>query len=178
MPINTDETKKQGCYVEILERLDDQLKAAYSLNHKRMLVLRMDIRQYDYSPANRQMTDFMRKLKRWLNEQYGMDKVGHLWVREQEKSKHQHYHLTLMMDGREVNYQSRVIRKIEQIAEGWGWPKPYTPKDCYVDVKTSEPLSYSWAFYRSSYLAKVRGKGYGGKLSKNYSASRLKPPCQ
>ena len=175
LPINTNEQKNQGCYVEVLQALYDQMSAALILN-KRLLVVRVDIRQYSYTADSEQITRLMRKIKRWLSEQYGMQNVGHLWVREQEKAKGQHYHLTLMLDGRKMKHPKRLLDKIESLAHGWDWPKPFTPKSCFVDVRPNDDLAYSRAFYRSSYLAKTRGKGYGGKLAKNFSASRLKPP--
>ena len=171
LSINTTEQKRQGCYLEILQALNDQMSAALVLN-KRLLVVRVDIRQYSYTAGSEQMTRLMRKLKRWLSEQYDMQNVGHLWVREQEKAKGQHYHLTLMLDGRKMRHPKRLLDKIESLAQGWDWPKPFTPKSCFVDVRSSDELAYSRAFYRSSYLAKARGKGYGGKLAKSFSASR------
>ena len=177
LPVFIDPEKNESCYVEILEVLDEQMSAALILN-RRILVFRLDIRQYSYTPDNEQMTRLMRKVKRWLFEQYKMRHVGHLWVREQEKAKGQHYHLTFMLDGRKIQRPHHVIKKIESLAEGWGWPKPFTPEKCFVDVRKNDELAYSRAFYRSSYLAKTRGKGYGGKLAKNFSASRLKLPSQ
>jgi len=45
--------------------------------------------------------------------------------------------------------------------------------DCHK-VHRGDDKAFSEAFYRCSYLAKVRGKGYGGLGANNYSGSRVR----
>src|SRR5690606_22167865 len=112
---------------------------AFLSHHARMLFLRLDIRQYVYSENNKPVSNLMRKLKKWLTRRYEMNRIGYLWVRELEKAKHQHYHLVLMLDGHAIRHPAKVIAKIESIVDGWGWPKPYTPKNCYYLVHRTDP---------------------------------------
>ena len=44
--------------------------------------------------------------------------------------------------------------------------------DCYK-VHRGDDKAFSEAFYRCSYLAKERGKGYGSSGANNYSGSRV-----
>lgn len=167
-------TAKQGCYMEVLEALKSQMDAFLS-HHARMLFVRVDIRQHTYTDDNRPISDLMRKLNKWLKRTYRITRIGYLWVRELEKAKQQHYHLVLMVSGKEVQHPGRIIQEVERIAEGWGWPKPWTPDRCFYLVHRSDAGAYREAFYRGSYLAKERGKGYKSANDKNYGHSNIKP---
>jgi len=96
-----------------------------------------------------------------------------------EKSKKQHYYLVLMLDGHKINYPSKVISLAKQIWEGRELGHIPTIKNPYYMIEREDLDSYAKAFYRISYLAKVRGKGVGksGKLKalkvNDYYASRI-----
>lgn len=171
--INTNLEKEQGCFIEILERTASELEAMLS-HHSRVLVIRLDLRMHDYTPTNEQVRRFFRKLKRRLKQIYGLLRVGHVWVREREKAKAQHYHIALILDGNKVQHPAKVIRLCEAICEEWELPKPYTPERCFYRVARGDTESFSDAFYRLSYMAKTRGKGYRPPSSNDYSASRIK----
>lgn len=173
MRINTDTHTGQGCFVEILGGINSQLEAMLSY-HSRVLVLRLDFHLHDYTPANDAMTKFFRKLKKRLRERYGLLRVGHVWAREIEKAKAQHYHAAIMLDGNKVRHPANVIKLCEAIWERWGHPKPYTPNDCFYFLTRGDTERFNDAFYRLSYMAKARGKGYRSKNSNDYSASRIK----
>ncbi len=157
----------------MLKAMKGQLDAMLSFR-SRVLVVRLDLHVSEYTGDNRKVSRMLSKLKRWLLEQYQMSKVGHVWVREQERAKKQHYHLALMLDGRLVRHPSKVIKWVEQYWEFRNDPKPYTPRSCYTMVTRRDEESYNKAFYRLSYLAKDRGKGYKDVTANNYSVSRLK----
>ena len=48
-----------------------------------------------------------------------------------------------------------------------------TKNDCYK-VDGGDDKAFGEAFYRCSYLAKTRGKGYGSLGANNYSGSRVR----
>ena len=143
-------------------------------NHSRVLILRLDLHVYDYTGDNTKISTVLRRVKEWLAEAYGMAKVGHIWVREVEKAKRQHYHLALMLDGRKIRYPQKVIDWIDNYWTIRNEPKPYTPRACYTMVYRDDRASFEKAFYRLSYLAKSRGKGYRNQTANDYSSSRLK----
>ncbi len=171
LPINV--TKRYGCYVSILKAAQHQMDAMLS-RYSRVLVFRLDLHQYDYSGDSEKLSMMMRRFKGWVADRYGIKLVGHLWVREKERAKSQHYHLVFMLDGHKVRHPSKLISWIEHYWEFRNEPKPYTPRACYTMVKRDDFNSYSKAFYRISYLAKERGKGYKDVAANNYSASRIK----
>jgi hypothetical protein len=47
------------------------------------------------------------------------------------------------------------------------------PKHCFYKINRGDDEAFGEAFYRCSYLAKARGKGYGGLGANNYSGSRV-----
>ncbi|WP_172462165.1 YagK/YfjJ domain-containing protein [Psychrobacter phenylpyruvicus] len=170
MPVNAN--SEQGCYVEILEALHSQMTAMINI-HCKVMLLRADIRLYEYTDDNKVISKFLRQLKKWLRNNYKIKEVGHLWVREREKSKQQHYHLMLMIDANKVRHPKRIIERIDYMASIYNL-SAYTPKNCYYLIKRDDQDKFNEAFKRGSYLAKQRGKGYKGKLANNYSASRIK----
>lgn len=166
-------SKRLGCFKEILCSIKSQLDAMLS-HHSRILVLRMDLHVHDYTAVNSQMSKFLRKLKKKLKAKYQLTRVGHIWVREIETAKQQHYHLAIMVDAHKVNHPKKIISLIEEIWTGWGLPKPFTPSNCYKVFHRNDASSYRELFYRLSYLAKQRGKGYKSKSANDYSASRIR----
>ncbi|WP_423947035.1 YagK/YfjJ domain-containing protein [Alcanivorax sp.] len=171
LTINADSTR--GCYQEVLAALKREMDAMLS-HYSRVLFVRLDIRQREYCGDNAPMSDFCRKLKKHLSRRYKTTRIGYLWVRELEKAKQQHYHLVLMLDGHKVRHPSRLIRRVEAITEGWDWPRPYTPKNCYYWLERGNQEAYATAFYRGSYLAKERGKGHKATTANNYGRSAVR----
>lgn len=143
-------------------------------HYSRIMFLRLDVRQRDYRGDNRPMSDLLRKLKKRLSRRYQTKRIAYLWVREQEKAENQHYHLILMLDGHTVRHPSRIIKLVEEIAEKWDWPKPYTPQHCYYLIHRGNQAEYNAAFKRGSYLAKERGKGQQDPASNSYNRSHIK----
>ncbi len=165
-------SSEHGCYVEILERIKQQIDAMLSY-HSRILVIRVDLHTASYQPDNQMMSAFIRKIRKRLSNKHGLKRMGFVWVREQEKAKSQHYHLALFIDANKVRHPHHIILGIEAIWQSWLNPKPFTPKNCYYIIKRNDPESIIEPFYRLSYLAKVRGKGYKNKTANDFSTSRI-----
>ena len=163
---------RHGCFIEILERIKQQLDAMLS-HHSRILVVRLDLHIDGYRSDNEIMSMFIRKVRKKLCAYYDFKRVGFVWAREQEKAEQQHYHLALLLDANTVRFPDKLISICERIAEAWGLFL-YTPKNCYYLVGRSDSQAYRKAFYRLSYLSKERGKGYKAKTANDYSASRIK----
>lgn len=172
LPINAK--RKLGCYEPILLATKQQFDAMLS-HHVKVLFIRMDIRVPEYTETNQPMVQFMRRLIKRLKKSYKLSRVAYLWVREQNNAEVQHYHLWLMLDGGRVQYPSKVIKVMENIADTWGWPKPFTPKNCFRCFHRENFDQYKIAFQRASYLAKENSKGNRPPSTNDYSASRIKP---
>jgi hypothetical protein len=55
-----------------------------------------------------------------------------------------------------------------------GHARPFVPERCFYKIRRGDHDAFAEAFYRCSYLAKVRGKGYGGSCANTYSGSRVR----
>lgn len=163
----------QPAYLEALTAIKQQLDAMRT-HCPRLLLLRLDLHQNRYTADNKTVSRFMHKLTKWITKTYG-GPIGYFWAREQNKAPAQHYHLVIMINGKAVRYPSKIIAKAEAIADGWEWPKPYTPKKCYYDIRPNDEDTYRNAFYRASYLAKSNTKTGKGKTANHYGHSHVKP---
>jgi len=171
LPINNPDSYRS--YKIILKKTAEQMFAVLS-HHRRVMSLRLDLHLFEYTGTNKLISRFLEKLKRHLLEQYSMDKVGYLWVREVEKAKSQHYHLLLLLDANKIYHPGKLIRWIEEKWTNRDRPKPFTPKNCYTHMKRGDELAIKEVFYRASYLAKERSKGHKAMCANDYSTSRIK----
>lgn len=162
-----------GIYTEQMKRIIEQLENMLSY-HRKLLVIRFDLHQPIYTANNEQITAFQRRFFRWIKRKYKVTRIGFMWAREIEKSKAQHYHYALILDGSKVNTSASVIRHARdywQRMSGTEW----TPKEChFYKFNREDTFTLRETIYRLSYLAKGRGKGYKAKQAKDYSTSRIK----
>ncbi len=137
--------------------------------YKRVLFMRFDLHQSRYTPDNKRITTFLKRLRKRLIHRYGITKFGYLWVREESKSKNQHYHFVFMMDGDLVRYPSNIHDQVKHIWTVMGGSFHFA-RHHFID--NDEKLRE--AILHGSYLAKVRSKGNRPDQTKDYNASRLK----
>ncbi|MDN3638747.1 inovirus-type Gp2 protein [Simiduia curdlanivorans] len=164
-------SKPSGIYTAILKRFVGQLEAMLS-HHSRVLVVRVDLREYSKYPDNNRVSTFLARLIAHLKRHYDTKRIAYGWVRELEKAKQQHYHAFLVLDGHKVNrahYINQKCREIWSFMDG----SQYTPANCYYHFHRDDQLKQQAAIYRISYLAKGRGKGYRPEQTKDYAASRI-----
>lgn len=161
-----------GCYTPMLKTMIGQMFNMLT-HYKRVTVIRFDLHQPTYSQDSKRITQFNRRLKQKLKTKYELNKVGFCWCREQEKSKSQHYHFTVMLDGRLVQAAWGVNMLVKEVWEQLGGTCWFPNR--HYNLVRGELGELSKVIYRVSYLAKGRGKGYRPPQSKDYGASRLKP---
>ena len=179
--INSSETK--GIYPKIIEKIVEQLDICLAI-HKRVLVVRFDLSLDEYSGDNQTISSFINRLKEKLfklKKYRRIKDIGHEWVREQEESKQQHYHVALFLDGNKIQHPSALLQLIK--AKWYKHGRLWIPKKKHVDddgcfyfidkKKEGFKEQRGKAIYRLSYLGKTRGKGYKNVQAKNYSVSRL-----
>ena len=168
--INAGATR--GIYKEIIARFIDQFDIAFKV-HKRLLVHRVDLHLNKFSSDNKVISRFMNRLKQWLKRNYGLEKIGYIWVREQERSDKQHYHLALLLDGDKIRHPKRLNEQIKEMWLPLGHV-PVTLNPYYTIDKHNHNETRAEIIERVSYLAKVRGKRIRDKQTKDYQTSRLK----
>ncbi|WP_417535601.1 YagK/YfjJ domain-containing protein [Methylophaga sp.] len=163
---------KSGLYREILSRLIAQFEIA-TIKWQRLFVLRFDLHTKTYTEDNKQITAFRKRLFQRLKRTYGVKQIGFCWVREMERSKSQHYHWVIFIDGNLIRHSGRINKIIKECWED-GSDNYHVPiiKNPYY-FGTKEQISED-VIYRISYLAKARGKGYRSSQAKDYQTSRLK----
>jgi hypothetical protein len=179
--INSSETK--GVYPNIIEKIVEQLDICLDI-HKRVLVVRFDLSMDEYTGDNQTISIFINRLKEKLfklKKYRRMKDIGHVWAREVETVKTQHYHVALFLDGNKIQHPSALLQLIE--AKWYKYGRLWIPKKEHVDDdgcfyfidKKKEDFKEQRenAIYRLSYLGKTRGKGYKDVQAKNYSVSRL-----
>ena len=162
----------KGLYIQILDAVIEQLDIAISI-HKRVLVYRFDLHVNYYEDDNKRLTKLINRLKLWLLRNYDIKNIGHIWVREKEASKKQHYHCALYLDGNKIQHPKKLTPEIKKMWMAHG----HMPviKNSYYYIEHNNRLTKRLdAIERLSYLAKVRGKGYRNPQAKDYGASRMK----
>jgi hypothetical protein len=162
----------QGSYVEILNKMIEQLDIALQI-HKRLMILRVDFHSTYYTGNSRQFSKFINRLKQWIYRNYGIRNIGHVWAREQGRAKTQHYHLALFLDENKIRHPKRLIAQIQEMWAPYGHI-PVIKNPYYSINKSNFKNQRHKAIKRISYLAKVKGKGYRNKQAKDFSTSRLK----
>jgi len=162
---------ESGLFVEMLTKIIEQFEIAQS-NWGRVFVLRFDLHQPFFREDSRHLTAFMRRLFPKLKRKYGFKDIGYAWAREQERSKSQHYHFVLFLDGNLIRHSSKIS---EMIRQAWEMPSGgfHVPTIKHPFHFTDTEQEAQEAIYRVSYLAKTRGKGYRPPKAKDYSCSRM-----
>ena len=164
---------KKGIYKEIIQRFVSQLDIALSI-HNRLLVIRLDLHLNNASRDNKVISKFMNRLKQWLKRNYDLEKVGYIWVREQEKSIRQHYHLALILDENKIRHPKRLNTQIKEMWLPYGhMPTVLNPYFNLNKLKANYKAVREEIIWRVSYLAKTRGKRHRDVQTKDYQTSRL-----
>ena len=160
-----------GVLVEIMHKTISQLDVCIA-KWSRVLVVRFDLHQEFYTRDNKYVSRFIESLRKQLQRKYGLYAFGYVWVRELERSKYQHYHFAVYLDGNKIRHSSRFLTIVRSIWKNID-DKNHVPviKNPYYFVDDIETKRE--AIDRISYLAKGRGKGYTGKYCNDYSTSRL-----
>ena len=168
--INTG-TNNQGVYFEIINSTIQQLDLALQI-HKRVLVHQFILQPSKYTGNNEPLSKFIKRLKQWIYRNYKITNIGYIWVRELERSKKQHYHIAIFLDGNKIQHPKKLNTQIKEMYTAYG-NMPVIGKPFYFIDKDDNKTRLE-AIYRLSYYAKVRGKGYRDTQAKDYGASRLK----
>jgi hypothetical protein len=168
-------SRKSGLYTKTLGVILGQLEAMLS-HHNKVLLIRFDLRQPEYTDTSEAVTKLFQRLNDYLKPKYKLKRIAYTWSREVEKKKNQHYHCFLLVDGNKFKSSYKIMERIrwywEVLHDGSiHWPSPR----CYYLLTRHDRNTMQDAIYHISYLAKGRGKGYKPKQAKNYGASRLKP---
>lgn len=169
--INTNKSKRQGCFVEILCRIESNLTAMLSY-HCKVFVVQFVVHCREYEAKNKGISNLLRVIKKRLLRKYGSARLAGGWVRETGKSGVQHYHLAILLDGNKVRRSMGVQNLVNEILEVRDYPRASFNKS-HMLLRGNEQ-SIQETFYHLSYLAKTRSKSNRLPTTNDYSFSRLK----
>ena len=192
LDINTNKDKKQGCYVEMLNKQKD-LYESYLKKHNKVLAVRYDLRfpaSYKQGGSNEEIKKHVQRMRKTFARKKSDPK--YLWAREQSSKEHQHYHVVFFVDGNKHQHPSAVHKEAEkQWANSLGVSKEevkglvdyciskrgegegrahYTLRRNKADFDEEKQK----CFKRISYLAKVSTKGKANKYCNEYGYSQGK----
>lgn len=162
--------KASGVRTDILRRLLDQLTTML-YHHRKVFAFRFDLHTATYTPTNKIISEFKRRLFGRIENRYKVKRIGYCWVREQEKAKQQHYHFVLLLDGSKVRSCYEIQEWIKEI---WSFQDGTAHWAGYHNLNRSDENGIQKAGFHISYLAKPRGKGYRPVQTKDFGSSRLK----
>jgi len=161
----------EGHYIEILDSVVSQLDAMLSF-HRKVLVVRADLRSYFFCEKNTRMSKFMDRVKKKFRRM-GLKRLGYVWCREQAGSPNQHYHLALFVNGSLFQTSHELMKVLRWHWEGYEYGSLWVPASPYHRLRRGDSKAFQQAFDRVSYLAKVATKQGRGRETNDYSASRL-----
>ncbi|WP_429108593.1 YagK/YfjJ domain-containing protein [Aeromonas media] len=167
-PINS---AKSGCYTDILQRIIEQILLMKS-HYGRVLFVRLDLHHQHFGEDNELVSAFIKSARAFVQRRYQTRHLGFVWVREQERAKQQHYHLTLMIDGDVVRHPANLFKVLNESWQRRGGTLSI-PKNPFIFIDNEDTLRT--AIERASYLAKARGKGYQQGGAHNFGCSQIGP---
>lgn len=186
--IDMEKIYQSGYIYSISQKILDLLEY-YTIKHSKILVVRFDIRypvSYDGAGSNRDISACLayvvKKYKRW-----GLDPC-YIWVREQHRSVHPHFHCALLLDGQKVRTYTHVFRNVE---EAWGRTLGCSVSGCINHCTSGDLSDYNGKMLRRdvghkaymnrlhevlrqlSYLAKAYTKELGYDGQRNFGCTQL-----
>ncbi|MDD9308687.1 inovirus Gp2 family protein [Aeromonas hydrophila] len=135
----------------------------------KLTAIRLELKMRTWTKDNKPMSKFIQQLKCQLINHYGQLYNGYIWVREKGKSKAQHYHLALLLDGQQVKHSDTVYRIAKAI---WTDGNLSLPDNPFYHVHRDRLDEHRLLIYRLSYLAKAETKGERPPAVKDYQFSR------
>lgn len=164
-------SRKSGSRIDILKCLLSQLSIMLERDSK-VFMFRFDLRLAGYTDDNRCITNFNRRLFKRIKRHY-KSTIGFAWVREIERSKKQHYHYVLLLEGHKIRHPATIQKWIQEIWNNYDGTPHWSG---YANLHREDETSIQKTVYWISYLAKPRGKGsnYRPAQTKDYGSSRLK----
>jgi hypothetical protein len=168
--------KDSGCYVEILQVIYSQLMAILS-RYNQILVVRVDL-HFEHNPnTNEAISKIVKKFKRSLlkreYKKYHLEKVAHIWVRENTKDGSIHYHVIYIVNANRI--QCPIPLNDEMCLAIMRIDHHVKIHFCqYEKIRRNDRAGVINIFYWLSYLAKENTKGQRKLSTNDYSSSRFK----
>jgi len=161
-----------GWYPKILGGFIGELDIALKLS-RRVLVGFFELNMTGHTACNHFIEIFMRRFKKAVYRRYPNLMIGYQWVREQERSKRQHYHLILIVDATRVTRWDFITQEVTKAWKGITGLQAHSPKRNFYRLSSEDKNTYVEVIQRASYNAKGRGKKHRPPQTKDHGKSRL-----
>lgn len=171
--------KSLGVYSKDLKKMLQQFEAILSY-HNKVLFIRFDLHLKQLTKNNALVSKFINRLKKTIPIEFDLKRHVHIWCREHNKAKAQHYHVVLMVDGNKHQSPHYLIEHCKGVWEGLGqifsycWNNERKSRQ-HLNIKRGSWFDYQEAIYWLSYLAKSNTKSNRLSTTNKYGTSRLKP---
>lgn len=112
LPINTGGNNQYSCFGIILQKIRERMNYMVQ-RHSRVLFVRFDVRfptSMITDGSNNQITRLFKMLMD--NSTYKGYGLQDIWVREQSRGKHQHYHCVALLNGNRVQNYLAFLQKV------------------------------------------------------------------
>ncbi|WP_256353378.1 inovirus-type Gp2 protein [Aeromonas sp. sif2416] len=146
-----------------------QLLEKFFSKTSKLTAIRMELNMKQGTIDNQPISHFFKQLKHKLIRHYGPCYHGYIWVREKARSRAQHYHLALLLDGQKVKHSDNIYRLAK--AE-WTYGYLSLAENPFYHVHHDRLDEHRLLIYRLSYLAKAETKGDRPPAIKDYQISR------
>lgn len=174
VPLNV--AVNSGCIIEVIKAAQSRLDAMLGRVGD-VFVVHFVVQLPGYTADNTVMSRYMKSLKRRLltkpgrksRKRYAFTELGHLWVREKETGPAQHYHVTLMLNGRLIKHPKYLLQEyLRPAADQLGIKVSLCSG--HNRVIAGDDDSYGVCLKRVSYNAKERGKGVRRDKAKDFDS--------
>lgn len=174
VPLNV--AVNSGCIIEVIKAAQSRLDAMLCCVGD-VFVVHFVVQLPAYTADNTVMSRYMKSLKRRLltkpgrksRKRYMFTELGHLWVREKETGPAQHYHVTLMLNGKLIKHPKYLLQEyLRPAADQLGIKVSLCSG--HNRVITGDDESYGVCLKRVSYNAKERGKGIRKDKAKDFDS--------
>ncbi len=147
-------------------------------HYSKVFVVRIDLHPKHFSPDNKIMSIFLRRLITRLEKQYQC-KVGYFCAREQNKSDKQHYHLALMLSGHKIQHSDKLLTSIKIEWEHYCHGTVNLVENPYYTMRRGNKTTIDPVVYRLSYLTKNHTKALNNPANSYLcNESKLRPDVQ
>ena len=177
---------------EVIENIDRKIHALlkqYVRDHSKSLIVRFDVHypaSYPWPASNEHISSCMAYVVKKYTR-HGLD-PHYIWVREQLRSSHPHYHCALLLNGQKTRSYRHVFHNVEAAwARTLGCPVPGCINRCLKDDdpdyngkiirrdagQTACEVRFHEVLRQLSYLAKAYTKTLDYDGQRNFGCTRL-----
>ncbi len=169
----TKASKHRPIISSAMKRMIEQIEALMS-HYARGNFLFFNLHRASIENSSAIVSRFIRELKRYLDTNYGVKRVMHIWGREINTSQTPHYHVLIGVDCSKISNWKKLKGVIDEL-----WKKVSAggsvnyPQNGYYQTHREDHQVVSELIERGSYIVKLATKENNPKCYRDYSCSQI-----